>query len=193
MEYIFTDAPIVSRRVDRRTHKQKRIAQERRQAKFDRFSELFSMQEMIDMGFYNCEPKLLPHGIEIWNRHCTLRDKSSNFEWYELEVPTLALCLPKMERLHQVERLSPSYWEESKTFYWAFKQRQKVVVYCILDLISRLIYLPHWEKVSSIPVKWMLGNERCLLFAKEQIEKINNGSFDLQFECHFSLSDRPIS
>lgn len=182
MEYVFTDAPIVSSRVDRRTPKQSRIAADRRQEKFERFSELFSVEEMVKMGFYSHENKPLPYGIEVWRRHCTLRDESSNHEWYELQVPTLALCLPKMEGLHQVEKLNPMYWEESKSFYWGFKQRSPFVpLYCILDLLNRILNLSQWQEAKSIPLRWKLGNDKVKIFAKKYIEDINNGQFKLKY------------
>lgn len=181
MQYAFTDAPIISRRIDRRTPKQRRIVAERWQKKFDELSSLYSVAEMQQMGFYNTPEHKLPYGIEVWHRHCTLRDKSSNWEWYELKVATVALCLPRMERLQAVERFSPMYWEDSRTYYWGFKQTYgKVVLWCIFDLLNRLLDLPHWHNIDRIPLRWIAGNENARAIASKQIELINLGEFALE-------------
>lgn len=181
MEYEFSNAPIISRRIDRRSAKQKQRAAEKAEDRFREFSELFSVEQLLEMGFYNKSIKQLPYGIEVWNRLCHIRDESTNYEWEEQLIPTLALCLPRMERLNKVQSMNPMYWEESQTFYWRFKQQGNVVLYCILDLLNRLIDLPHWESVDAIPLRWSVGNSRALEFAKYQISRINDRSFDLRW------------
>lgn len=125
------------------------------------------------MGFYNSKDKPLPHGVEVWSRNCTARDEQG--EWEELQIPTLAVCLPKMERLNQIERLSPLYWEESQTFYWGFKQRGNVAFWCILDLLDRLVLLRNWNDITTIPIRWRLGNAEAKALVEKHTQKMNQG------------------
>lgn len=193
MRYVLIDEPIISRRIDRRTLRQKRQQQERQQERFEKFSEIFSVKEMAAKGFYGSDrpAQLMPYGVEVWHRHCTLRDERG--EWYERDIATLALCLPQMSALQLVERLGPSYWEDSQTFYWGFNQRGNVPLYCILDLMSRLHQLPHWDSIAAVPVRWRAGNTAARAIAQRQIEKVNSGTFSLKPPAIPSEAGRSIN
>ncbi len=179
MEYIFTDSPMITKRIDRRSSKLKRIQQERAEERSLKFQEIMSVQDLIKMGFYESKNNTMPFGIEVFTRTCTLKDK--NHEWYEREVPTLALCLPKKEYFSEIEKLNPAFWENSLTHYWGFKTSAIPALWAITHLLERLINLSAWESFYPIPICWKLGNDRAMKVAKSTVEKINQ-SIPLNYE-----------
>lgn len=179
MNYEFIESPIIQRRIDRRSLKQKEWASEKAQKRKDLIREICSVEELIDRGFYDEKPRVRPYGIEIWTRICTVRDKLSANEWEERSVHTLALCLPAEINLAVVEKLKPMFWEESDTYYWAFNQSGNVACWCVLDFLTRLINLPHWDNLPSIPLRWRLGNSKTLDLVTKIVSKINDsGKFE---------------
>ena len=179
MIYTFTNESIMSKRSPRKSSNKMRLIYEARAEKRRaEMLELYTVQELMVKGFYSHESKPLPHGLEVWMRTTMQRDEQG--EWYQQDVPTVALCLPFMEREQRIKSMNPHYWEESKTYYWGFTQKHPAVyLYCILDLIQRLSYLQNWEVCEEIPIKWALGNDKALLFANQQTKRINEGIFNL--------------
>jgi hypothetical protein len=180
MNYEFSDAPIVSRRIDRRTSKQKKWAKVSAQKKQDLKQEIYSVKDLVAQGFYNSSTVAIPFGIEVWTRKSMKRDKLSHFEWEERKIHTLSLSLPSSRSCQYLANIRPLFWEDSATYYWSFHQRPIVAMWCVLDLLQRLLYLPHWDKVNSIPLRWSLGNEKTLAKARFFVDKINkSGQFNI--------------
>ena len=180
MIYQFTDQPNIKRRSPvKRAAWAIAHADKKRQQMLD----TYTVEELIAMGFYSHESKPLPHGIEIWSRKCQISDKHPERPtWQEISVPTLALCLPYIGHLSRAEKIfKDQYWAECQTYYYGFRQQSSsVVLYCILDLLNRLINLTHWDKYESIPLNWRIANPKALEFAMRHIAKINEGTFSLQ-------------
>lgn len=180
MIYRFDDRPIISHRQERKSNRLQRELQTRKERKREELYELCTVDELIAMGFYEGgKQKPMPYGVEVWERDCTLSNENG---WtYNRSVSTVALCLPEMKWLSSVEKFNPMYWEETKTHYWGFKvSSNAVALYCIMDLLHRIHRLRHWDEVACIPLRWRCGNEKCLLFAQQQVNKINNNLFALQ-------------
>jgi hypothetical protein len=179
MNYEFIDSSIISKRIDRRTTCQKKWAAEKAARNRELKLEIYSVEELISSGFYNSSSKLPAYGIEVWTRNCTVRDEASGGEWEQRRIHTLSLSLPTKANLQFIEKMNPMYWEESSTYYWAFKQQPAIVMWCVFDLLSRILYLPHWDTIKSIPIRWRLGNENARTFAEKTISSINcSGNFD---------------
>lgn len=191
MFYRFCDDPIISRRVDRRSPKEKRRQAEIAESRRESLADALEVDQLLAMGFYDSKNRKLPHGVEVWVRHCTVRDKFG--EWEELSVPTLAVCLPYPQSSPKLLKMNPNFWEESQTYYWGFKQKsQRVVLWCCLDLLNRLLSLPDWRECESIPLRWRwrADNEKATATVKAFIEIINDGRFALPPRYHPPDADR---
>lgn len=173
MNYDFVDSPIILRRIDRRTAKQKRWAEEKAIRNRERKLEIYSVKELVADGFYEAIPKIPAYGIEIWTRNCTVRDELSNWQWDNRKIHTFSLSLPTNKNLESVKKIFPMYWEESNTYYCGFVQRPAIVMWCIFDLLSRVLYLPHWDNFDSIPLRWRLGNQKTRNLAEHYVKEIN--------------------
>lgn len=129
------------------------------------------IEALIKLGYYDSQPKLLPHGIDIWEREC-------QGEYAQVKVPTLAVCFPVDQNLsQQLARLNPMHWEGG-TYYWSFKQTDwSVVNWCILDLLDRLLDLPDWKPVDQIPVRWAYRPWESRDRLWQAVKRINNGQW----------------
>ena len=73
----------------------------------------------------------------------------------------------------------PQIWPKSQVLYWAFNQKPKVALWCIFDLLNRLILFPtYWKDLTDIPVGWHLGDAKTKALAFTQLEKINLGEWN---------------
>jgi hypothetical protein len=180
MNYEFIHSPIILKRIDRRTPNQKKWAKEKANRSRNLKREIHSVTDLISMGFYEDCDRTKPYGIEVWERKCTIRNRFTNFEWEEKKIPTLSLSLSENKNLQSIKKFAPMHWDESDTYYWAFNQRKIVALWCICDLLGRLLYLPHWESSLTIPLRWRFGNEKTFGKVSEIIHNINEtGKFDL--------------
>lgn len=151
--------------------KLKRWEKERAQKRRVKIDAL-SVEEKFSQGYYDRhEYKALYHGIKVWNRKCNIINAIGG---HEIAFrPTLALGFPVRD---VAPVLGAQVWEKSQVFYWSFAQSGNMPLYCVFDLLDRLLDSKYWQSdFLEIPIFWSLGNEKCKTLAAQKIPEINRG------------------
>lgn len=118
-------------------------------------------------------PKIPPYGIKIWMREAI---RINEIGWsYTQSAPTMTVGFPS-KNIEPI--LGGRYQKKTNTLYWSFFQKKNIPLYCILDLLDRLIDCKYWEKdYQIVPIEWRIGNLKALEFANSQIDLINWGKY----------------
>lgn len=106
----------------------------------------------IRLGHYDRPPAIrTPFGVQAWMRVVHEADKNG----YTAQAArlTLAATFPYEHGSKSLERLRPAYWENQEAYYWSFQQAHEGIrLWCLCDLLDRLLDLPEWKNVEEIPL-----------------------------------------
>lgn len=181
MQYQFVDKPICCQRVDRLSSREKRFLRERAEKKRSEMQELFSVEQLIDMGFYESLDKPKPYGVEL----TTVQTEKMDADWYQMhtiESYRIVVCPPENTSVTSIKKLNPYFWSDSNSYFWKYEIYGNAMMWVSIDLLSRIFDFSCWDKVESIPLLWKIGNEKAYQKSQLLVSRINKGSFkDIPF------------
>lgn len=188
MIYKLIDTPIFRSQVDRRSLRQKRLDTERQERKRQQMEELFTVEQLVKMGFYNSKEKPKPHGVDVrWYRRQEI--DQDGYQFHTVYVLRINLSTPQHQTEKGINKLCPYWSEEFQCYTWKYGVYGNASLWISLDLLSRIIQLSCWDEVEEIPLHWNAGNDKATEFAAKQIVNINNHSFTLSIPLPPKLSN----
>lgn len=175
MEYVIVNNPIFKGRVKKELTRWQKLAVQKKQ---ERLEEEYSVQELIEMGFYSHTKKQRPFGVEV----VQTTSEEMDADWRELrEVSRCRIRLfpPDGSSQSKIQNLEPRWNPEYEGYCWQYQIYGAAIIWVVLDLLSRLILLPCWDYSESIPLYWNFGNEKAKGMLEKSLPSINKIVFDL--------------
>lgn len=175
MEYVIVNSPICKDRTKKELPRWQKLAI---QKKRERLEEEFSVEQLIEMGFYSHTKKQRPFGVEV----IQISSEEMDADWRELrEVSKCRIRLfpPDGSSQSKIQNLEPRWNSGYEGYYWQYQIYGAAIIWVVLDLLSRLIILPCWDYSESIPLYWNFGNEKARGMLEKFLPSINKITFDL--------------
>lgn len=169
------DKPICHQRVDRLSSRERKFRRERAEKKRAEMQELFSVDQLVEMGFYESLDKPKPYGVEL----TTVQTEKMDADWYGLhtiESYRIIVCPPENTSSASIKKLNPYFWSDSNSYFWKYEIYGNAMMWTAIDLLSRIIEFSCWDEIESIPLHWKIGNEKAYQTIKSVIPNINQGS-----------------
>lgn len=177
MQYQLVDKPIIPTSSKRRSKTSKKRTQV--EEKREELQESFSVEELIEMGFYDLKQKQKPFGVECFS----FVSEQMDADFYELLKVTkykIRVLLPDGANPSKIQKFNPSesrYSEEG--YYWNYQIYGAARFWVFLDFLSRLIQLPYWDKYEFVPLYWKPEDQPVMELLNQKITLVNQGKFDL--------------
>ena len=178
MQFLLNENSIFNRRIDRRSSSQKRLQAKIAEKRRERLQEEFSVDQLVELGFYDYQKKQRPFGVEIMS----YTSEEMDADWYELrkiQKCKIRLFPPDGTSVTRIKKFNPHWNQESEGYYWVYQIYGAPMLWVCFDFLSRLIQLSCWDYCESVPLYWRFGNEKALDLLNRQMYLINQGRFNL--------------
>ena len=188
MEYVLIDSPISKGRIVKNLTRWQKLHIQKKQ---ERLQEEYSVEELIELGFYDSKKKQKPFGVDV----LAVESEQMDANWYELRVIKkcrIKVSLPNDKSPLRIQSLNPLWDEKTQSFYWTYQIYGGAVIWVALDLLSRIIKLPCWDYCESVPLYWNLGNEKAKGMLEKYIPSINNNAFALSIPTPMIIEDSEL-
>lgn len=191
MQYRFARARISRIKIEQ-SKKQKDWLEKKR----ERLLETFTVEELISLGFYDTKPpSKTAFGVDVYNssmdKLSTDRQSVSRENYINISVVLPPNCNPPWG----LKNLNPHFDKARNSYCWRYQINGTAMIYCVYDLLTRILDFPTWDTTDAIPLYWAIGDSRSVEKAKQIIPLINSRNFRLKIPsvCFNGTADQLIA